>query len=245
MMDGAAVKEIAGLVEAAQARIVTDEGVEEVYSTRPLHHLPRRREEAVDVIELSSLQGVVDYLDLQKDGLDTDHHFIHVEGPRSVRVVGPLLGQGATNQRHVYMTAKVRSDPFPFGIPQAREDMQILLQTRFIDDEELARALRIIGNLATEESVRQEDDGITQRVTAKSGVARLEEKTVENPFHLAPFRTFPEVQPPASPFVLRLQKMQHGIHALLIEADGGAWKIEAVARIAEWLGERTEFQVIS
>lgn len=242
-MDGTAVTAIESLARSAHQKTVEVEGV--TYSTHQLHHVPRRREEGVDVIELSSLQGVVDYLELQEDGLSTDTHFIHVEGPRAVRVVGPLLGQGETNQRHVYMTAKVRSDPFPFGAPQTREDMQILLQTRFIANEDRARALNIIGNLATEESVRQEDDGMTQRVTVKDGVARLGEKVVENPFLLAPFRTFPEVQPPESPFVLRLQKMQHGIHTLLIEADGGAWKIDAVARIAEWLSERTAFSVIS
>lgn len=248
-MDGSAVKEIADLSRAAEARLVTEEGTERVFSTRPLHTLPlpeRRREESVDVIQLSTLHGLVDYLGIQRDGLDPETHFVHVVSPTAVRIVGSLLGQGETNQRHEYLAAKVSTDPFPFGRDTPREEAQILLQTRFRRTEDLDRAIRIIGNLATEEGVTQEDDGMTQRVAARMGVARLSQVSVENPFMLAPFRTFPEVEAPDSPFVIRLSKHGHEVAVRIIEADGGAWKIEAVLRIREWIEAKgTGFRVVS
>jgi hypothetical protein len=243
-MQGDAVKEIERLAQEAAGTLHETEGG--TFSPVPLHHLPRRREEPVDAIELSSLQGVVDYLTLQRDGLNDGSHFIHIEGPTAVRVVGPLLGAGSTNQRHVYLRARVQTEAFPFGGPVSREAMQILLQARFGETKDRERALRVIGNLVSEDNIRQEDDGVTQRVTVKGGVQIVDEQAVKNPFLLAPYRTFPEIDPPPSPFVLRLEKAATGVvNARLIEADGGAWKVEAVARIRAWLKDKTGFQTIS
>ena len=50
------------------------------------------------------------------------------------------------------------------------------------------------------------DDGVGQTVTAKSGVTRTTKVDVKNPWMLAPFRTFPEVAQPESPFILRMDK---------------------------------------
>lgn len=242
-MDGTAVNELAALVRAAEARIVTDEGLEEVFSTRPLHRLPlpeRRREEKVDEIHVGSLSAIVDYLAVQKDGLSPETHFVHVEGPRSVRIVGSLLGQGETNQRHNYLTALVKTTPFPWGDYISTEDMIIGCQARFAPTPDRDRLFRLLGNLVSEESLRVEDDGVTQRATAKSGVARVEDVSVENPFDLAPFRTFREIEPPASPFVLRLRRVEGGFRAALFEADGGAWEVEAVNRIRGWVHDQLE-----
>lgn len=52
---------------------------------------------------------------------------------------------------------------------------------------------------------------------------------------LQPYRTFLEVEQPASDFLLRLDK--EGRPALY-EADGGAWKLEAKRNIAAYLCEQ-------
>lgn len=54
---------------------------------------------------------------------------------------------------------------------------------------------------------------------------------------LRPYRTFREVEQPASRFVLRLQSGQgDGMpKAALFEADGGAWRLTAIEAIARWL----------
>jgi len=58
---------------------------------------------------------------------------------------------------------------------------------------------------------------------------------VPNPVVLAPFRTFPEVIQPESKFIFR---MQSGPQAALFEADGGAWRNEAMGRIKTYLEEQ-------
>ena len=72
---------------------------------------------------------------------------------------------------------------------------------------------------------------------------------VPNPVILRPYRTFPEVEQPASSFIFRM-KENDGVCCALFEADGGAWKNEAMRNIKEYLKENLcdlldQFTVIS
>jgi len=60
---------------------------------------------------------------------------------------------------------------------------------------------------------------------------------VPNPVVLAPFRTFREIAQPESKFVFR---MQQGPRCALFEADGGAWRLEAMKRSKAYLEEELE-----
>ena len=93
----------------------------------------------------------------------------------------------------------------------------------------------LVGNIRMENEAQTADDGMSQRVTVKDGVSTVREAIVKNPFVLYPFRTFEEVDQPASPFVLRIRKNQGGPEAALFEADGGVWRNEAVKRIGAYL----------
>jgi len=81
------------------------------------------------------------------------------------------------------------------------------------------------------------DDGITQQVQAKMGV-RIENVQLPNPIRLAPYRTFTQIEQPASAFVFRLKKSAgsgEGPTAALFDADGGNWQNDAIMNIKEWL----------
>lgn len=73
----------------------------------------------------------------------------------------------------------------------------------------------------------------------KQGVASKAEAIVPSPCVLKPFRTFPEVEQPASKFIFRMRDgMRDTVEAALFEADGGAWKNEARANISTYLCEQ-------
>lgn len=76
------------------------------------------------------------------------------------------------------------------------------------------------------------DDGISQAATIKTGVATVEDVKIPNPVVLIPRRTFVEVEQPESQFVFR---MQSGPTCALFEADGGAWRNEAMLNIKKYL----------
>ena len=85
------------------------------------------------------------------------------------------------------------------------------------------------------QGVSSVDNGISQEVSVRTGAVLKEQQTVQPIVRLQPYRTFLEVEQPASDFLLRLDK--EGRPALY-EADGGAWKLEAKRNIAAYLGEQ-------
>lgn len=121
----------------------------------------------------------------------------------------------------------------------AIEDFLIGLQTRFVDSDDRPRLMALLGNVKHESVKTAVDDGVTQIVQARAGVALVSEVAVPNPVLLAPYRTFRDIVQPTSLFVVRVKAGHVGSlpEAGLFEADGGAWRLQAVARIRDWLVE--------
>ena len=102
---------------------------------------------------------------------------------------------------------------------------------RVYDDEQILDLLRRMTN---ENSVSSTDNGVTQTVDARQGVALSAKVEVKPRVLLRPFRTFLEVEQPESEFLLRVDA-EKGIG--LFEADGGIWKLEAKRNIAEYFAK--------
>ena len=187
-------------------------------------------------IEVPSLQSIVDYLSKKADGVNTADVIIHVVDPCVVAVysdVDPMW-----KRRHLYITANHKYPVFKFGQWFGPEEFVINVQSQFVQDENSANILRIVGNLADENVTTYADDGVTQGVNQRTGVARVGATTVPNPITLRPFRTFSEVKQPASSFVFRLRPGRSSgdlPSAALFEADGWDWKVEARRLIKDWL----------
>ena len=72
----------------------------------------------------------------------------------------------------------------------------------------------------------------------KQGARGKVDDIVPNPCRLRPIRTFTEVEQPASLFVFRLEQgSNETVTGALFEADGGAWKLEAMSNIKRYLDE--------
>lgn len=232
MMDGAAVKEIASLAQGAQC--AADRAVvigEHTLSTTPLHHIAPKPEAEPAVLAFASLQALSEYVKANRDELALDSLIIHVASPTSVFLRGPLVGE--KKQRMVYASAECKSLTAGWlGQYHAQEDFVVALQSRFTPVRDRAAVLKVVSKLKDEQTIETEDDGVTQRASVKAGIHLAAQVEVPNPVALAPYRTFREVAQPESAFVLRIQK---GPRCALFEADGGAWELDAVERVASWL----------
>jgi hypothetical protein len=187
-----------------------------------------------DPLAVSSLGGLRDYLVANRDLLDLDITIVHVVSPQVVRVVGDL--EVALN-RHTFLEATVTNltDGF-LGKYHLQDEFIIGLQTRFAASDGRAAVLRVIGVLKNEQIATSADDGITQTVETRAGIALARHSEIPNPIMLTPYRTFREVTQPESWFVLRVQAGRSGLPEIgLFEADGGAWRLTAVERIRDWL----------
>ena len=109
-----------------------------------------------------------------------------------------------------------------------------MLQSAFVDNKDKSILLKYTG-LVQDDAVKTiGDNGVSQAVTIKTGVASVGQAEVPNPVTLAPYRTFPEIIQPESKFIFR---MKEGPSAALFEADGGAWRNQAILGIKEYLKE--------
>ncbi|MEV2923725.1 hypothetical protein ABNC81_18645 [Paenibacillus larvae] len=157
---------------------------------------------------------------------------VHVVSPTQVTVVSSYNNDYA---RKEIIKAEALLPEYRFGSYYEAEDFIIKLQSGFVANEDRAKLLKVVGNVK-EENVRSiGDDGVSQSVTAKTGVATVEDVKVPNPVLLAPYRTFVEVIQPESAFVFR---MKNGPLAALFEADGGAWRNAAIDAVATYLVEK-------
>lgn len=205
----------------------TIEAAGKVYSTNQLYRLDKEQE--VSAINVRSLSGIVDYV---KSNFDHERKvMIHVKSPTEVYVFDAL---NDINDRRTYVKAGALLPTITFERFIDREEFQIMLQACFVHNEHKSTVLKVISSIVEDSGVTTVDDGISQRVTAKTGVATVENINIPNPVTLKPFRTFAEVAQPESEFVLRLKE---GGRVGLFEADGGAWELNAMANIAAYLEE--------
>jgi hypothetical protein len=234
------------LLEKAKPQLYDLEGRR--YSDKQLRPINEPEPTTVDVC---SLQGLVSYF---KNGLDSElgsclakdighapSLFFHVEDYRTVSLCTPL--HGPFLQRSVLLRATTLKNNFQFGQFQDSEKFAINVQSEFCPSENRSKLLQIAGNVEVNASVGIADDGVSQRTTAKTGIARREEVVLPNPVTLQPYRTFPEIKQPECQFVFRMRQDQDSrnpVSFALFEADGNRWQIAASRSIAEYLTDHIE-----
>ena len=117
----------------------------------------------------------------------------------------------------------------------SQERAVVELQSLYAVTPDRDYLLSLLSRIDVNQGVSSVDNGISQEVSVRTGAVLKEQQTVQPIVRLQPYRTFLEVEQPASDFLLRLDK--EGRPALY-EADGGAWKLEAKRNIAAYLGEQ-------
>ena len=132
------------------------------------------------------------------------------------------------------MPYKVRAEvvDIPFDRKLDYETMMITLKSKFVDTPELRDLVQLLGTITEENNAMLSDDGFTQTVVVRKGIALKDNKAVNPIVKLKPYRTFCEVEQPESEFLIRLSE---GGYVALYEADGGAWKLQARRNVADYL----------
>jgi len=160
---------------------------------------------------------------------------VHVVSEKMITLMGTL--RDYFRDRETFAVASMDLPSFSFGQWQDPETFIINLQSQFVQTDDLLHVLKIVGNMKAEAVKHFNDDGVTQSVTARSGIALVDNLAVPNPVTLVPYRTFREIMQPPSFFVFRLRNGGEGKmpSCALFEADGSSWRLDAIEGIAEWL----------
>lgn len=185
---------------------------------------------------VATLGAVRDYISANKDALDLTKLAVHVVSPSTVHVLSPLDARSRTREMFLAATAGDLTDGF-LAKYMSLEDFIVGLQVRFADADDRKRILSLLSNVKHETVKTAMDDGVTQVVQARAGVALVSDVAVPNPVLLCGLRAFRDVVQSSSLYVLRVQGGRTGglPEVALFEADGGAWRLQALERVREWL----------
>ena len=158
--------------------------------------------------------------------------FIQVKDYKSVSVFTTL--DEDEDRLYLYKctadTPAITTDRF-----MAYEKAVIELRSLYIPNNGTEYLLKLLSSISNESKVTSSDNGVTQQVEARSGIALSSMVKVEPRVTLQPFRTFVEVGQPASEFLLRInERGEIGF----FPADGGVWKLEATRNVAAYFEEK-------
>lgn len=218
--------------EMVQPQTLT-EGIR-TFVDKPMHMLVD--EIAADTpLHTNSLSSVADYIksNADFDALASDgRKIIHVEDEKTVWLYTEM---NSFKKRSALLLASAWVSSFPFGQWLSLENFIISVQANFVTDEHRDELLSFVATVKQDTGVEQQDDGVTQKVTTRSGVSLSRTSKVPNPITLRPFRTFSEVEQPESAFVFRIKAEEGcGVKAALFAADGDAWMHDAILKIRDY-----------
>jgi len=229
--------EVIKKIEEMSAPVVTEvDGVK--WSSKNLYRVLDVKRPAP--LTINTLSGLVDYLKADADSILKNGPIVHIVSEKEVRVYSNLTGgleKSPDMCRDHFVTARVNEEGFPFDRLLNQEEFVIRAMCKFEKTPERDNLIAQVGNLKDETTATVKDDGVTQTATVKTGVHLVSTAEIKPIVILQPFRTFREIEQPESPFLLRLQKSSSGPVVALYEADGAAWKIQAVTEIAGYLSD--------
>lgn len=216
-------KMIDKIVKLKETKIFEIDG--QTYTDAALTRIPPHvdRPYSIDVSGLDSICKLI-RTELEKVGTTI---MVQVVSNNTVEVMTTYLSDFSRNKLY---RAKADAPGLRTGF-RGREVALIELRSLCIPNEGTAYLLDLLSRMTNENSVSTNDNGVTQTVEARQGVALNAVVEIKPRVMLRPFRTFLEVEQPESEFLLRVDP-DEGIG--FFEADGGIWKLEAKKNIADY-----------
>ena len=232
MISNENLKEVINYLEENQAPVITEVAGQD-FSNKRIYPIQKVQPETLTV---ATLGAAISYIKSNVDKYE-GQFVINILDSRRVAVYTSL--EPKTRQREHLLEVRTPDCRPTFCQWVGLQNFIIELRSRFVPTEHSAQILSALGNVKKEDGVQIKDDGFSQELTTKKGVS-YEKEDLPNPVTLKPFRTFPEIEQPASEFVFRVDS---DMECRLEEADGGIWRIVATKRIAEYLTENLEHEL--
>lgn len=160
-------------------------------------------------MELSTLTGLVDYIKSGLNELNEQNLIVQVAGPRLVNVYAEDECMYKKRAHLIEVSAIGLIPNLTLDYYMDQETFNIELQSKYEDANDRNLLLEFTSKVKVESGSETTDNGVSQITTIKNGAASL--------------------------FVFRMNKQGE---LGLFEADGGAWRLEAIQNIANYLKEQ-------
>lgn len=179
--------------------------------------------------------GVVEMPDVEGETLAV---LVHIEDPHTVSVktsVSDAYGKRDTLLKAVYQ------NPNSFTFDQYYDDLTkfiIALQSSFVQDDSLTYMLRLASSMKAGSSVTTSDDGFSQTVEMRTGEIKSSSVDIKPRIWLKPIRTFAEIEPVASEFLIRFRQNNNGLPSIaLFNVNGTQWRNDTMQAIRTYLDD--------
>ena len=207
----------------------------ETYSERPLVRVAPHVDRP-ELIEVCGLDSVAQMIRAEFPRVKKEMGQIYVHVKRYNEVLVFTGWDGLYERNYLYHAEAVDVPGFHEGFREYEKAI-IELRSGFAPGEGVDYLLNLLGRISRVDSVVTEDNGVSQSVEARSGIALKKMEEIRPRVKLRPFRTFLEVEQPESEFLVQLDKEGR---VGLFEADGGMWKIAAKNAIVGYFNDALE-----
>lgn len=200
-----------------------------------------------EVLEVTTLTSFIEAI---KSGVageeDGDQRMIHVVDYDTVALKNIAVNK--YGKRNTFLIAK-HKNPNAFVFDTFYENLStfvIALQSSFVLTDELSYLTRLASNLKAGSTVQSTDDGFSQLLTIKTGEITTADVKVNPRIWLEPIRTFTEITPVKSEFLIRLKQAGNGTPSIaLFNVDGLRWKNETARAVREFLEGTVELPILA
>ena len=184
----------------------------------------------VDKPDLFQVSGLDSIVQLIRKEIDQVGSFVFVQVSDETNVWVSTTYQPDMSRNELYR-ARADAPGFRQGF-RDREKAVIELRSLFIPSDGTAYLLNLVSKMTVEKGATTTDNGVTQAVEVKAGIALKQKEEIRPRVKLTPFRTFLEVAQPESEYLLRVNEDGE---IGLFEADGGVWKLEAKRNVKAYM----------
>lgn len=224
-----AIEYIAELARESD-QIKTIEIAGKTYSTKRISRCDEA--DKAEPITATTLTSLVDYIKESREEL-RERMIIQVVSETKVQLYSGLLPE---RDRETLFEVNALLPRFEYGIEYEQEAFLVAMQSCFKPNDHREAVTILASNIVNTQQAMYSDDGISQQAVIKTGITTKEPALVPNPVKLIPYRTFLEVEQPASEFVFRINESRNGAPTFkLVAADGGLWKSQAVENVKNYL----------
>lgn len=197
-------------------------------------------------IEMSTLSGLVDYI---KAGVDdmSERMLVQVVSPTEVRLISQL---DFDRKRECLVKVKAEIPEFSYGRFISTEAFLIGIRSKFIQNEGAEAILRFAGTVENGTVASYGDDGISQTATVKKRCCQQRNRTCTESCKTSSIPYIYRSNSAGIRICISHERQWGGdVTCAIFEADGGAWKREAMKNIKQHLevelAELQQFTVIS
>ena len=209
-------------------------GCKTKYANKPLHQIVAAAPAVPELVNVSTLAGFKDLIVAVLEDEDFEQDcIIHIQDARTV-MLSRRISDEYGRRVDLIKAQPVDFRQFQFGQWMNQEEFAIAVASLFAETADKQYVLNLASTLTDEATMTSDDDGFSQRAMVKKGLRLKEATTLKPRVALAPYRTFPEIDQPVSEFVFRAKcDGESKPMLMLVEADGGRWKIDAIATISK------------